>query len=269
LGPSDEFAGDDVQSHGIVDSIVSRLKELEKRLKTEPTNLGLRVMLAGAMREVGRSTEAVELYRSVALAYRDQGRHQQAIAVCKSILEIAPDDAGCLALLATLTPTPVVEPKRRSSIEETPLPRPVPYHIHDPTSSAQRVVQDIDSEELPAIERAKTRPAQTPRPTLTGLAEAARRISGLISETDDVEIDIVDELDTRKVRKIETDQMRKLAKLPPPTFDTDPQDIHDIVTPVPGDPATDKQDRLTPVPGDTEEEMTEPRDQLPRGTTKK
>ena len=82
---------------------MSKLKELEKRLKSEPQNFGLRVQVAGLMREAGRSTEAVELYRSVALAYRDQGRTQQAVAVCRSILEIAPDDVACNALLSTLT----------------------------------------------------------------------------------------------------------------------------------------------------------------------
>ena len=81
---------------------MTKLKELEKRLKDEPENLGLRVMVAGAMREAGRQEEAVELYRSVAVAYRDQGRSQQAIAVCRSILEIAPDDVRCHALLASL-----------------------------------------------------------------------------------------------------------------------------------------------------------------------
>ncbi|HEX5062925.1 MAG TPA: hypothetical protein VFV99_26305, partial [Kofleriaceae bacterium] len=79
-----------------------KLKDAEKRLKNEPNNLGLRVQVAGLMREAGRSIEAVELYRSVALAYRDQGRTQQAIAVCKSILEIAPEDSACQGLLAML-----------------------------------------------------------------------------------------------------------------------------------------------------------------------
>ena len=81
---------------------MSKLRELEKRLRDEPENLGLRVTVAGAMREAGRQEEAVELYRSVAIAYRDQGRSQQAIAVCRSILEIAPADVRCHALLASL-----------------------------------------------------------------------------------------------------------------------------------------------------------------------
>ena len=81
---------------------MSKLKELEKRLKDEPDNLGLRVTVAGALREAGREGEAVELYRSVAMAYRDQGRTQQAIAVCRSILDIVPNDVRCHALLAAL-----------------------------------------------------------------------------------------------------------------------------------------------------------------------
>jgi hypothetical protein len=79
-----------------------KLRDLEKRLRDEPNNLGLRVMFASALREAGRDSEAIELYRSVAIAYRDQGRNQQAIAVCRSILELAPDDEVSLALLTQL-----------------------------------------------------------------------------------------------------------------------------------------------------------------------
>ena len=243
------------------------LKELEKRLKKEPDNLGLRVQVAGLMREAGRSTDAVELYRSVALAYRDQGRLQQAIAVCRSILEIAPDDVRCNALLSTLqgpperpgseitgTPVPAAgrpptapapppaaaarlpleppvrasptqppgnEPKRRSSLEETPLPRPVPHHVHDPTSKAHRV----DPEDL------DTNPNATPSRTKsgTGLAEAARRISGMIGGREDVSAG----LDTRPVRRINSDELRKITQ-PPPIVETE-RASDDIITAVPGE----------------------------------
>src|SRR5262245_43995712 len=103
---------------------MNKLKELERRLKDEPENLGLRVMLASALNEVGRRNDSVELYRSVAVAYRDQGRTQQAIAVCRSVLAFAPDDDRCQQLLASLVGvrgagTPSVE-------RHTPprLPRP-------------------------------------------------------------------------------------------------------------------------------------------------
>lgn len=81
---------------------MSKLKELEKRLRDEPDNLGLRVTVAGALHDAGRRDDAVELYRSVAIAYRDQGRPQQAIIVCRSILELAPSDGPCTELLAAL-----------------------------------------------------------------------------------------------------------------------------------------------------------------------
>jgi hypothetical protein len=328
------------------------LKELEKRLKKEPDNLGLRVQVAGLMRESGRSTEAVELYRSVALAYRDQGRTQQAIAVCKAILEIAPDDDRCIALLSMLngrstpsipsiapppaarTPTnpppapraaptnpphapnlplrpsqppqagrppfaqpartgsqppktssrppPVVvippkravseiagtpppaparaptepappspvtarlplepparkspsippgnEPKRRSSLEETPLPRPVPHHVYDPTGKNA----SIDPEEL------DTNPSPEPKRTKsnTGLAEAARKIAGKMVD------DVSRPLDTRPVRRIKSDELRKIDH-PPPTVEL--ERIEDDTATQPGDDEmTTPRDRLDP-----------------------
>jgi hypothetical protein len=162
---------------------VSKLKELEKRLRDEPENIGLRITVAGVLREVGRRDEAIDLYRSVAMAYREQGRTQQAIAVCRSILEFAPDDARSQALLVALAPstaaqvvTAVAElpsiadtrlaprlPTRRSTVEDlaahiepevrapviptsehTPLPKPMPYHLADPTTSHAPKVSAAD-----------------------------------------------------------------------------------------------------------------------------
>jgi hypothetical protein len=131
---------------------VSKLKELEKRLKAEPQNFGLRVQVAGLMREAGRSTEAVELYRSVALAYRDQGRTQQAIAVCRSILEIAPDDVACNALLSTLT-----------TGSKPSIPSLTP-----PPSAGPRAASPTQ----PSVPRAPTRPSQ-PLPSRTGTGPLA------------------------------------------------------------------------------------------------
>ncbi|RMH37130.1 MAG: hypothetical protein D6689_21350, partial [Deltaproteobacteria bacterium] len=78
------------------------VKELERQLRRDPDNLVLRLRLAAALREVGRTDEAVALYRSVALTYRDSGRLQQAIAVCKSALEIEPGNREMHGLLADL-----------------------------------------------------------------------------------------------------------------------------------------------------------------------
>ncbi len=230
------------------------LRDLEKRLEKEPGNLSLRVTAAGLMCEAGRTGEAIELYRSVASAYHDQGRTQQAMAVCRSILELAPGDAACHALLQELandtapheieleagTPPPPSEPMRRSSV--TPLPRPIPYHVADPTIAADRVAPD--ELDLPTVEGAQTRPGDEDRPgTSSGLAHAARRISGLIAcelparEVDDV--DLSAELETRQVPRISSQELDKISQ-PPPTVPVervpDPDDDEDAVTPVPAEP---------------------------------
>jgi hypothetical protein len=99
--------------------VTTSLRELEKRLAQEPDNLPLRVTVAGMLRESGRAAEAVEHYRRVAIAYRAQGRQQQALAVCRSILELAPADIAIHALLAELTepktPVPAVAGQKPAS----------------------------------------------------------------------------------------------------------------------------------------------------------
>jgi hypothetical protein len=350
---------------------VSKVKELEKRLQVEPDNLGLRVMLAGAMREAGRLAEAVELYRSVAIMYRDQGRTQQAIAVCRSILDLAPDDVRCHALLAMLvagkpedprpstssearaigrgtgapanvevraktadeippeqeiptlrprpasaTPAPIptiarsapaappdrapigarsappapperarpktappppampepppraseTGPKRRSSFDDTPLPRPLPYHIADPTTQS---LKKLSAPDLPVAENAPTRPgSERTLPELTGIANAARRISAsLIAATRDAE-EVAIEVDlgppprpseghpTTPMERLDLDD--ELPTPPPPEpppllRDSDP----DPVFPMPRDR---ERDRDPPLHRDSEEEQTQPRD---------
>lgn len=238
-----------------------KLKDLEKRLKQEPDNLGLRVQVAGFMREAGRSVEAVELYRSVALAYRDQGRSQQAIAVCRSILEIAPDDAACRGLIAVLQdrgPAPAAEPasqegaqaephKRNSSVDPTPLPKPVPYHVVDPTSRPVKI--STGDLELPVAEGAETRPGFEPRRmTSTGLAQAARRISGLISDTPVRDtFDSSTDLDTLRRPRLDSEELRKISRI-----DDDEMAVDDGL-------ATERLDSLTPVPrGSGSEELFTP-----------
>lgn len=75
------------------------IKDLERQVKKEPDNLVVRLLLAAAYREVGRTADAVPLYRSVAETYQKQGRRTQAVAVVKSLLEIDPQDPGSRALL--------------------------------------------------------------------------------------------------------------------------------------------------------------------------
>jgi hypothetical protein len=168
------------------------LDELAKRLEREPGNLGLRVTVAGMLREAGRSGEAVELYRSVAIAYRDQGRLQQAIAVCRSILEIAPADRACQELLAELS-----APRRESS-SDTPLPAPLPHHVADPSGPAHRISQSDVLEDL------ETKP-QRRASSQSGLAEAARRISGMISGGVEIRRESDDELTQPRGRLPDSD----------------------------------------------------------------
>jgi cAMP-dependent protein kinase regulator len=78
------------------------VKELERQLRKDPGNLVLRLRLASALRTAGRTDEAVTLYRSVAVVYHSDGRLAQAIAVCKSVLEIDPAQRETQALLAEL-----------------------------------------------------------------------------------------------------------------------------------------------------------------------
>jgi hypothetical protein len=229
------------------------LRDLEKRLQKEPDNLGLKVTVASLLHEAGRTSEAIELYRSVALAYRDAGRKAQAAAVCRSILELAPRDEHSYALLASLTdpvpvptaptpfritgpvesqepppigmpppreaikiPTPVprppvtppdAAPARPSSLDETPLPKPVPYHVVDPTTGQNR----LSPREL--YDADPTRPDAAP----TGE-------------------DVSEAMATRKVRKLDSEELRKLEKV-------------------------DFDDGLTPVRDS--DEITRPRDKLP------
>src|SRR5690348_11794536 len=106
------------------------VKELEKQLRKDPHNLVLRIRLAAALHGAGDFFGAVELYRSVALAYYQQQRIDQAIAVCHSLLEIAPDhhdtrmllvelDARKLQAAAHAPPQPP-----REEIRETPYQSP-------------------------------------------------------------------------------------------------------------------------------------------------
>ena len=199
--------------------MTARVRDLEKRLEKEPGNLGLRVALAGALHEQGRVREAIELYRSVAIAYREAGRTQQAIAVCKSILELAPDDAIVRAMLLALAPVSAVERssersapmsvverasersaphERASAADVTPLPAPLPHHEADPTTRKRRLdtpTPDTEVDELPAVEGATTRPGNEARKSVSGLATAARRIAGMIAGEAD-KVDKAEEIPT-------------------------------------------------------------------------
>lgn len=78
------------------------VKQLQRRLRNDPDNHALRVKLAGALRDAGRTDEAIAMYREVAVGYRGQGRLSQAAAVCRSALELDPERREILDLLQEL-----------------------------------------------------------------------------------------------------------------------------------------------------------------------
>jgi hypothetical protein len=137
---------------------MTTLKEFEDRLRGEPDNLGLRVTLAAAYREAGRLDDAVELYRSAAVAYRNQGRTQQAVSVCRSILAIAPDDASCRVLLASLLGAPGAD---------EPAERPTPPPLDPPPQIAPRGTASLAAT---TPELRPTPPPLGPPPVVPGAA---------------------------------------------------------------------------------------------------
>jgi hypothetical protein len=78
------------------------VRDAERALEREPQNLVLRLKLAAALRAAGRPFDAVDVYRSVAVAYQKEGRLLQALAVCRSILELAPEDLETHVLMGEL-----------------------------------------------------------------------------------------------------------------------------------------------------------------------
>jgi hypothetical protein len=143
--------------------------------------------------------------------------------------------------LGRLSPT-TPDALRRSSGELTPLPKAVPHHVFDPTGRNKRIsADDLDQHDTnpDAHSRART-------PSSAGLAEAARKITGMINREEDV----AGPMDTRPVRKIKSEELRKITQ-PPPTGEHQRLSDEEILT-QPHDSVT------KPGPGD--DELTTPRD---------
>jgi hypothetical protein len=264
---------------------VSKLWELEQRLRDEPDNLGLRVALAGELREAGRDDDAVELYRSVAIAYRAQGRTQQAISVCRSVLEIAADPS-CEALLAAMLgeraphappplelpdeePVDAVPVRLSSSNDITPLPAPLPHHIAEPTIPplaphrplAPRPprpappMPSVPDEQPIALSPADLPPSEpgdeAAQPRLEGIAAAARQISASLLAGD-------------------TSALRRPRRPAPAEGDAEPIDVDDVVEVTEAEAlATEPIDLIeqTPRPRAVDDEKTTPREQPNRPRT--
>jgi hypothetical protein len=127
---------------------------------------------------------------------------------------------------------PSGEPRRRSSMEETPLPKPVPHHIYDPTGRASSIdPEDLDtSPNADEPRRAKSN---------TGLAEAARKIAGKMVD------DVSRPLDTRPVRRIKSDELEKIGQ-PPPTVEHERLSDDLLTDPNADDELTTPRDKLDP-----------------------
>ncbi|HEY0191967.1 MAG TPA: cyclic nucleotide-binding domain-containing protein [Kofleriaceae bacterium] len=148
---------------------MTKLKELEKRLRDEPDNLGLRVALAGAFVEAHRRDDAVELYRSVAIAYREQGRLHQAIAVCRSVLELAPGDASCHALLAAMeTPVPRARTEPPPPVAKPP-PEPPPLLPPEPDEDENGDDDDDSDDDGSDVQRLSLADLLPARPSLSDI----------------------------------------------------------------------------------------------------
>src|SRR5690606_21687535 len=108
-------------------------------------------------------------------------------------------------------PSRPTDAPRRSSMDHTPLPDPVPYHLADRTSRPSRLSSDdID---LTDPTRVEDQPLGS---------QGARRISSLLGESRGVpqEMDLSSELDTRQRPRIRSDELRKITE-PPPTAPLD------------------------------------------------
>jgi hypothetical protein len=120
------------------------VRDAERALAEEPGNLALRLRLASALRIAGRHHDALDVYRSVAVAYQREGRLLQAIAVCRSILELAPDDLETNVLLQELETA-----RTGGAAGEEPTRHDDGHRL--PTGSSPRLVgvPDDHAEDLP------------------------------------------------------------------------------------------------------------------------
>lgn len=157
------------------------VRDAERAAEQDPTNLSLRLRLAAALRAAGRHHDALDVYRGVAVAYQKQGRLLQALAVCRSILELAPDDLETNVLEQELETArtggaPGEEPTRHDDGHRLPLPAspvdveevaevaPDDFDFDDPITTPPsldiaQAVRGLGSEPPAALARIVTGPA--------------------------------------------------------------------------------------------------------------
>lgn len=92
------------------------IKEQTGIVRKDPNNLVARLKLAGALKDLGKDSEAVTHYQEVAKAYASTGKLVQAISVYKGILEIKPGHEHTEAALTELST------KRAQELEAKSMP---------------------------------------------------------------------------------------------------------------------------------------------------
>jgi cAMP-dependent protein kinase regulator len=142
------------------------IRDLERQCKKEPDNLVVRLLLAAAYREAGRTTDAIPLYRSVASAYQRQGRRTQAVAVLRSLLELDPLDPDTRSLLAQIDQ----EAARPDAPPSMPPPLQPPT---DPRPDGVPVRPTIPNLQASTVRRSTPAPYPDRTPTGTGAGKLA------------------------------------------------------------------------------------------------
>jgi CRP-like cAMP-binding protein len=143
-----------------------QVRDAERALERDPGNLALRLRLAAALRAAGRHHDALDVYRSVAVAYQREGRLLQALAVCRSILELAPDDLETNVLHGELeaarTGAPGEEPTRHDDgagrRHRTPAAPPTPPATPPPPAPDAPGEDEVDFDD----EETRTPPVLPP-----------------------------------------------------------------------------------------------------------
>ena len=121
------------------------VKELERHAAREPENLAVRLRLAAALRVVGRREEGTALVRSVAASYHVEGRLAQALAVCRSLLELEPDDMATRALFVELEAMRTgASPEEPTRLDDGTGRRPAPLPVVEADPADVEIVDEFE-----------------------------------------------------------------------------------------------------------------------------
>jgi CRP-like cAMP-binding protein len=134
----------------------SQLREYSQSLREKPGDLQLRLKLAEVLRLMGRDTEAISLYGSVAWSHAVSGNLVQAIMLCKLILELAPEHEQTQEMLAKL----YASKKIREEKQSVPVQNIGGRWVADPrqsTASTRAAAAHLESSASTAISQKQTR----------------------------------------------------------------------------------------------------------------